>query len=77
MNSELSLTLFGYNFGIYEQGFRPDQGKYEIESGRGLYNEDSFTIVSGAVYPLFIGGSFRIGFDVVQFCYDIDSLFNS
>ena len=77
VNSELSVTLFGHNFGIYEQGFRPDMGEYEIESDRGFYNDDSFTIYSVAVYPLFIGGSFRIGFDIVQFCYDIDHYFNN
>ncbi|MBQ8040799.1 MAG: hypothetical protein IJ274_13210, partial [Lachnospiraceae bacterium] len=27
VNSELSLTLFGHNLGIYEQGFMPDRGE--------------------------------------------------
>ena len=40
----------------------------------GFYGDETWTIYSVACYPL-AGGSFRIGFDIVQFVRDLDEIY--
>ena len=72
--ASLSATQF------IEIGFAEDlfmqKGKTVSKSSWYLFNntQESFTIISAGFYPLFIGGSIRIGFDVITFINDYDTI---
>ena len=69
-NSGISASLMFHNYGFTEYAFNKDFKPGPIEVSKGFYGDDTYTIFSAAGY-LGIGGSIRIGFDIIQFGYDV------
>ena len=71
----VSLTQI-FEIGFGEDSFRrKGELKYTESSWRGFNNtQESWTLYSVAVYPLFAGFSIRIGFDAVNFAEEVDSI---
>ena len=71
----ISISFMGQNFGFNEYIFTENGAQTVYQNDSGFYADETLTIVSIAIYPL-VGFSARIGFDVVQFCKDLDSVIN-
>ena len=66
--------LFGQNFGYSYYSLTPVGEPIVPIENKFFFSDDTWTISSGAIY-LLGGGSYRVGFDVVQFIYDIEEIF--
>ena len=81
-NTNFSLSLLGHNLGIYENYFKANDGTIETSSNVPLSSasslissDDSITIASVAIYPLFAGFSCRLGFDLNRFILDLYEIY--
>jgi RHS repeat-associated protein len=69
-----SASFFTYNIGFTEYAFMQNGKTIFDEISKGFYQDETLTIASGTFY-VGGGGSFRIGFDIEQFCYDMWDIF--
>lgn len=69
-NTGLAASFLFHNFGFTEYSFSKDFKPSPIEVSKGFYGDDTYTVFSVAGY-IGVGGSIRIGFDVIQFGYDM------
>ena len=59
--------------GFVESAYNKYFENGELEVSRGFWGDETLTLAAGSFY-FGLGASFRIGFDFVQFCKDIDEL---
>ena len=74
LNQGISASFFGHNFGATDYRFIENGVEKIRQENIGFYTDETWTIHSGAVYPL-AGYSYRIGFDIVQFSHDMYNIF--
>ena len=81
-NTAFNMSLLGLNFGTYESIFSANDGTVEQSSNipfhsndSFLYSDDTITIASIAIYPIFAGFSCELGFDIIQFTADLRELY--
>ena len=61
--------------GAAEHATRKTGEEYSVNSWAGINNtQESYTIFSTAVYPLFVGFSLSIGFDAITFIQQLDKI---
>ena len=71
----ISATAFFQNVGFVESIFNKDFEAGTSEISKGFWGDESLTIASVSFYRV-IGCHVRLGFDVVTFCQEWDSLFS-
>ena len=71
VNMGATASLLGYNLGSSNYIFKQYNEVLIDEERNGFYADETLTLISIAVYPL-AGFSLNLGFDIVQFCKDLD-----